>query len=170
MAGPAFWAWILGPGYDGSPAGGPAGRGFHGPLSVLPGSLGWFRAGQGACGRALMRWHTVVMATATARSPGFQAPLPSAAHRLRLRIAHRLPASITSYSGVTMTRAGQDRCAVIIDLSRARDDPRSMRYESSRPTPCGDLCKATVCLAQGYVACPALSGVVRPCLPHWLPG
>jgi hypothetical protein len=36
-----------------------------------------------------------------------------------------------------------------------------MRYESSSPTPHGDLGKATVCPAPRYVACPALSARVH---------
>jgi hypothetical protein len=93
-----------------------------------------------------------------AGSPRRSAPRPGM--RLRLRIAHRLPASITSYSGVTMTRAGQDRCAVIIDLSRARDESRSMRYESSRTTPQPEQGELTVCPVQGICG---VSSAVRGC-------
>jgi hypothetical protein len=37
------------------PADGPGGRGFHGPRVLLPRSQGWLGAGQGTCGRALIR-------------------------------------------------------------------------------------------------------------------
>jgi len=41
VAGPAFWAWILGRAKTLARMA-AGGRGFHGPLSVLTGSLGWF--------------------------------------------------------------------------------------------------------------------------------
>src|SRR5215475_2228312 len=40
------------------------GRGFRGPRGFLSWSQGWFAAGQGACGRALMRSQAVVMSAA----------------------------------------------------------------------------------------------------------
>jgi hypothetical protein len=52
------------PGYDDGPAGGPGGRGFHGPRVVLSWSLGRVRGGQGACGSASTRFQAAVIAAA----------------------------------------------------------------------------------------------------------
>src|SRR6266568_4104069 len=51
-------------GYAKHPAGGPGGRGFHVPRGLLPCLQGRFRAGQGACGRASIRCHAAVIASA----------------------------------------------------------------------------------------------------------
>src|SRR5260370_36707781 len=61
---PVFWGRVLVPGYDSGPAGGPGGRGFHGPLGSPSWIAGMVRAGQGGCGSALMRCHAVVIASA----------------------------------------------------------------------------------------------------------
>ena len=57
-----FRAWILGPGYDGGPAVGPGGRGFHWPRVVLSCSLGWVPAGQGVRD-GLMRCQAVMISS-----------------------------------------------------------------------------------------------------------
>jgi hypothetical protein len=48
-----FQAWILVPGYDGGPAGGPGGRGLHRPRGLRSCSMGQVFAGQGARGGGL---------------------------------------------------------------------------------------------------------------------
>jgi hypothetical protein len=60
----SFVAAILATGYDGGPAGGPGGRGFHGPRSSPSLIGGIVCAGQGACGSASMRCHAAVIASA----------------------------------------------------------------------------------------------------------
>lgn len=56
---------ILRSGYDSGSAGGPGGRGFHGPLRLAPFVIaGWFRAVHGACGRAARRVQAVAIAVA----------------------------------------------------------------------------------------------------------
>ena len=64
--GPPGCLWALVPGSvdNGSPAGGPGGRGSAGPGVLLPWSQGRVSAGQGACGRALMRCQAVTMSAA----------------------------------------------------------------------------------------------------------
>ena len=59
-----FVAVILAPGYDGGPAGGPGGRGFHGPRGCPSLVAGMVCAGQGACGSASIRCHAAVIASA----------------------------------------------------------------------------------------------------------
>jgi len=59
-----FAATILAPGYDGGPAGGPGGRGFHKPRGCSSRIAGMGCAGQGACGSASIRCHAVVIASA----------------------------------------------------------------------------------------------------------
>ena len=59
-----FVTAILASGYDGGPAVGPGGRGFHKP-GGCPFWIAWtVCAGQGACGSASMRCHAAVIASA----------------------------------------------------------------------------------------------------------
>ena len=61
---------ILGSGYDGGPAGGPVTGGSTGP-GVSPFVLqGWLFAGQGACGRAVIRAQALAMASAQGQVAG----------------------------------------------------------------------------------------------------
>src|SRR6266545_457525 len=59
-----FWTWILRAGYDGGPAVGPGGLGFHGPLGLLPCSAGRAGAGQVGCGMAWIRCQAVTISSA----------------------------------------------------------------------------------------------------------
>jgi hypothetical protein len=60
----AQWILILGSGDDGGPAGGPGGRGFHGPRGSFLDRRDGFRTGQGACAWAVIRFQAVTIAGA----------------------------------------------------------------------------------------------------------
>lgn len=53
-----------------APAGGPGRRGFHGLLGLFPNRRNGFAAGQGACGRAVIRSQAVTMAAAQGPEDG----------------------------------------------------------------------------------------------------